>query len=183
MARVIANRLRPWLVDLLQSRQHCSVQGNTVLEAIATVKEAVVYVEINNALCILSLDFKVTFDNISHSYLFTMLKACGFTEGFQQRIKAMNEVATSSMQISGRITNPTPIRYSIRQGCPLSMQFFAICLNPLICILDERLPGTQTGRRNKETNVLAYADVTIIVTSPADIQPIREAMRRYQAAS
>ena len=76
MARIIANRLRPWLVDLLQPSQHCGVQGNTVLDAIAAVTEAVAYAETtNNALCILSLDFKAAFDNISHTYLFTMLKA------------------------------------------------------------------------------------------------------------
>jgi hypothetical protein len=52
------------------------VQGNTVLETTADVREVVAYAETrNNALCILSLDFKEAFDNIPHSYLFTMLKA------------------------------------------------------------------------------------------------------------
>jgi hypothetical protein len=64
------------------------------------------------------------------------------------------------------------------------MQLFALCLNPLPCILDERFTGIQIGRRSKKTTVVAYADdVTIFVTSPADIQLIREAIRCYQAAS
>jgi hypothetical protein len=76
MAWIIANRLRPWLLDLLQPSQHCGLQRKAVLEAIAPVTEAVAYTETtNNALCILSLDFKASFDNISHSYLFTTLKA------------------------------------------------------------------------------------------------------------
>ena len=185
MERIIANRLRPWLVDLFQPSQHCSLQGNAVLEAIAAVREAVVYAETtNNALCILSLDFKAAFDNISHSYLFKTLKAYGFSEGFQQRFKSMYEGSTSSVQINGHISSPVPIRCSLRQGCPLSMQIFALCLNPLPCILDERLTGIQRGRRRKKTTVVAYADdITIFVTSPVDIQLIREAMRCYQAAS
>jgi hypothetical protein len=49
------------------------------LDAIAAVREAVAYAETNNALCILSLDFEAAFDNISHTYLFKMLKAYGFS--------------------------------------------------------------------------------------------------------
>jgi hypothetical protein len=56
MPQIIGNRLRPWLIDLLQPSQHCGVQGNTVLETTAAVREAVAYSETtNNALCILSL--------------------------------------------------------------------------------------------------------------------------------
>jgi len=51
-------------------------------------------------------------------------------------------------------------------------------------MLYESLSGIQIGYRSKKTTVVAYADdVTIFVTSPADIQPIKEAIRCYQAAS
>ena len=185
MAWIIANQLCPWLVDLLQLSQHCGMQGNTVLEAIAAVREAVAYAETtNNALCILSLDFKTAFDNIAHSYLFTLLKTYGFSEEFQQCIKSMYKGATSSMQINGHISSPIPIQCLMQQGCPLRMQLFALCLNPLLYMLDERLTGIQIRCHSKKTTVVAYADdVTIFVTSPADIQPIQEAIRCYQSAS
>ena len=185
MAWIITNQLCPWLVDLLQMSQQCSVQGNIVLEAIAAVRETVAHAETtNNALCILSLDFKTAFDNIAHSYLFTLLKTYGFSEEFQQCIKSMYKGTTSSVQINGHISSPIPIQCSIRQGCPLSMQLFALCLNPLLCMLDEKLTGIQIGLRSKKTTVVAYADnFTIFVTSPADIQPIQEAIRCYQAVS
>ena len=63
LARIITNRLRPWLVDRLQLSQHSGVQGNAVLEAIA-VREAVACAETTNtAQCILSQLLKVAFDN------------------------------------------------------------------------------------------------------------------------
>jgi hypothetical protein len=161
------------------------VQSNTVLEAVAAVRVAVAYAETTNkALCVLSLDFRAAFDNSSHSYLFAMLKAYGFSEGFQKRIKSMYEGATSSVLVNGHKSSPKPIPCSIRQGCPLSMQLFALCLNPLLCELDARLPGIKIGRNSKKTTVIAYADdVTILVTSLTDIHLIREAIRNYQAAS
>ena len=51
-------------------------------------------------------------------------------------------------------------------------------------MLGERLNRIQLRRRSKKTTVGAYADdVTIFVSSPADIQLIREALTCYQAAS
>jgi hypothetical protein len=109
MARIISNTLPPWLADLLQPSHHCGVQGNTVLDAIAAVREVVAYAETTkNALCIPSLDFKAAFDNISHKYLFKMIKAYGFSERFQQQIKSMYEDATSSVQINGHISSSIP---------------------------------------------------------------------------
>ena len=149
MLQIIANRLHPLLIDLLQPSQHSGVQGNTVFETTAAVREAMAYAETtNNALCILSLDVKQASGNISHSYLFTMLNAYGFSEGFQQRLKSTYEGA-SSEQMNGCISSPIPIRCSIKPGCPLGMKLIALCLTPLLSILDEKLTGIQIGRRSK----------------------------------
>ena len=59
MARIIASRLHPWLPELLHPSQHCGVQGKTILDVIATVRETVAYAETTNkGICILSLDSK-----------------------------------------------------------------------------------------------------------------------------
>ena len=118
----------------------------------------------NNALCILSLDFKAAFDNTSHTYLFTMLKAYGFSDEFQQRIKTMYEGATSSVQINGHISSSIPIQCSIRQGCPLSVQLFALCLNP----------PTMHARREAKWN-LAKGRYTL-VTLPRNVTPYRDSV-------
>jgi hypothetical protein len=90
LARIIANRLRPWLAELLKPSQHCGLRGNTVFEAVAAVREAIAYAEVTNApLCFVTIDFKEAFDKISHSYLFAMLRAYGFSERFPQRIQRM----------------------------------------------------------------------------------------------
>jgi hypothetical protein len=166
MARIIANRLHPWLTEMLHPSQHCGAQGNTILDTIATVREAVAYAQsTKKALCIVSLDFKAAFDKISHIYLYKMLQVYGFSERFQKRIKSLYEGATASVQINGHISSPIPIKCSIRQGCPLSMQLYDLCLNPLLCMLDEKLNGIRLRHRSKKTTVVAYADdVTILVT-------------------
>jgi len=94
VARIIANRIRPMLTELLQPSQYCGMPGNTIFEAETTVREAIAHVEVKRApLCLLSLDFRKAFDRISHTYLFTILRSYGFSDRFIDRIKCMYENA------------------------------------------------------------------------------------------
>jgi hypothetical protein len=68
LARVLAKRLESCLPHLIHPGQHCGVIGRSILEATATIRDAIAYAETHNTkLCILSLDFKDAFDNISHT--------------------------------------------------------------------------------------------------------------------
>ena len=105
------------------------------------------------------------------------MESHGFSTGFIERIKMMYENATSGIQINGHISAPIPTQCGGRQGCHLSMILFALCLNPLILYLDERLQGLRVHWRQKKTTVVAYADeVSILVTLPEDVRVINEAI-------
>jgi hypothetical protein len=81
-------------------------------------------------MCILSLDFREAFDNISHDYLFKMLEIYGFSNRFQRCIQDMYENATSAVHVNGCRSGKFNIKYSVKQGCPLSMKLFALCIDP-----------------------------------------------------
>ena len=133
LAWIIANRIRRWINDLLRPSQHCGVQDNNTLGAISAITDTIAEAELTHTpVCILSLDFKGVFDNIAHSYLFAMLESYGFNSKFRHRLMRMYSNATSSIQVKGHISSPIPIKYSVRQGCPLSMLLFTMCLNPLL---------------------------------------------------
>jgi hypothetical protein len=116
--------------------------------------------------------------------MFALLKEYGFGEQFQKRIRRMYENAKSTVQINGYRSGPIPIRSSVRQGCPLSMLLFALCLNLLLRTLENRLTCIRFGRCGPKTTVVAYADdVTLFVTSPDDVPIIQDALHCYEAAS
>jgi hypothetical protein len=53
VARIIARRLRTLLKRHLHSTQYCGVPGNSILEAVATVRDTMAYAEqMNNPLCV-----------------------------------------------------------------------------------------------------------------------------------
>jgi len=58
---------------------------------------------------------------------------------------------------------------------------FALCINPLLKILDKNLTGVLLGRSGPSKTAIAYADDdTIFGTKPAGFRVIREAVRRYK---
>ena len=64
------------------------------------------------------------------------------------------------------------------------MILYAMCLNPLLCTLENSLRGVRIGRHRARTSAVAYADdVTIFVTAPTDIRKLQEAIYCYEAAS
>ena len=161
------------------------VPGNTIIDAMATVRDTIEYAESRSIpLCVLSLDFKNAFDRIAHSYLFQTLQGYVIGNAFIAGMKRMYEGATSSVQINGHQYGPIPIRCAVWQGCPMSMALYALCLHPFLRLLDLKLPGVRIGRRTRPTSFVAYADdVTIFVTSAADFAIIEEAIRLYERLS
>ena len=132
-------------------------------------------------LCVLTLDFQHTFDRISHHYLFQISHGYGISEWFIDRLHALYENATASVQINGTLTGPIPIQSAVRQGCPL---------HDTICPLPAP-PSSHTRRqpaghldRSTRPPVVAYADdVTVLVTEPCDFAIIHEAVRCYEKAT
>jgi hypothetical protein len=90
LAHIVATRQRSTLPEVLHQSHHCGFPGNTIFDAVATVRDAIAYVELTHApLCILSLDFRAAFDRISHTYLFRMLHRYGYSERFIAIINSM----------------------------------------------------------------------------------------------
>ena len=116
------------LEEHLRTSQFCRVPGNSIIEAVSIVREAVAHAEVTDTpLCVLTLDFREAFVRIAREYLFTISKSYGTSPWFIDRIKDLYENATASIQINGKLAGPIPIQCAIRQGCPLSMLLYTLC--------------------------------------------------------
>jgi len=156
-----------------------------LLKAVATIRDVIAYAETSQTpLCVISLDFQAAFDRISHQYLEETLRACGFKESFVRRIMGLYRNATSEIHINGFRSNSIPVKRSIRQGCPLSMLLYAICINPLLQTLVEEITGVKTGNGRPGIATVAYADeITIFLTRPEEIPKLQQILDTYQKAS
>ena len=185
LARVIANRMQPIIQDRIHSLQHCGGQGTSIFDAVATIRDAIAHSEITRKpLCVIAIDFQAAFDRVSHRYMERALQAHGFDDTFTQRIMGLYRNATSEVQINGFRSNCFPINCSIRQGCPLSMMLYALCINPLLHKLEEALNGVRIRRRSPTTAVVAYADdVTVLLTDRDEAQTLQDVLGTYENAT
>jgi hypothetical protein len=124
------------------------------------------------------------FDNISHEYLFKMLEMYGFSNRFQRCIQDTYGNATPAVHVNGCRSGKFTIKCSVRQGCPLSMQLFALCIDPLLYAIDETLKGIRIGRGDNRRAVIVYANgITLLLTSPDEIPKLQEILDKYTSAS
>jgi hypothetical protein len=146
LARIMARRLTPVLEEQISSSQYCSVPGKSILEAVSVLRDVAVHAELTRTpMCILSFYFRSVFDCISHQYLFQILAGYGISEWFIDRVRSVYKNATASLQINGALEGHIPIQSAIRQGCPLSMALYALCVHPLLRTLENRLTGVSIG--------------------------------------
>jgi hypothetical protein len=162
----MASCLRQVLQDHLHTSEYWGVPVNWILDAISLVRDAIAYSEkTGSPLFALSLDFQNASERITHHYLFHILQRQGISNWFIERLQALNENATASVQFNGTLAGPITILSAVRQGCPLIMVLYALCLHPLLRTLEETLPGIQLGRHWRSVPVIAYADdVTVLKT-------------------
>lgn len=174
LARIMARRLRPIMEDHLRSSQFCAVRGYSILDAVATARDAITYTEVTGTLlCVLTLDFESAFDRISHRYMFDILRRYGISRWFVDRIRTLYDGSLASVQINGTLKGHIPIHCAVRQGCPLSIVMYALCLHPLLRTLENSLPGIHIRGTARSSAVVAYADdVTVLVIQSDDFDTI-----------
>jgi len=170
------------MADQLQYTQFCGVPGNSILDAASQFRDIITHAEnTGTPLCILTLDFHNAFDRIAHEYLFHILQSYGIRQKFIDLLRAMYSEVTASVQINDTLAGPRPIQCGVRQGYPLSMVLYALCLHPLLSTLDHSLQEPKVGRRKRCRPVLAYADdVTVFVTHPAEFVTIRQTIQCFE---
>lgn len=80
---------------------------------------------------ILSLDQEMAFDRVDHSYLFLVLRAFGFGEGFYSRVTLLYQGVQCLVKMGAGLSWPIPVHRGIRQGCPISGQLYSLAIEPL----------------------------------------------------
>jgi len=117
MKMIIAERLKPYLTEILHQNQYCRIQGKTVFEGVAAIRDVIDHAEITRKpLCVVFIDFSEAFDNISHENLQKVLHSHAFSESFIRRIMHLYNKATSKILVNGFRTWQIRIKRSVRQG-------------------------------------------------------------------
>jgi len=81
--RIIADRLRTRMEEVLHHIQYCWRNDKSIYDAVATVRDIIGYAEdTQKPIFLLSIDFNDAFDKISHTFLLHILREYGISDTF-----------------------------------------------------------------------------------------------------
>ncbi len=181
LAKVLANRLKKVLPEIITTNQAYSIIGREITDTVSNIRDKISYmIESKKEGYMVSIDLEKAFDRVEHDFLFELLEQFGFGDKFIKWIRALYKDAISFVKCNGFMTDVFSITRSIRQGCPLSALLYSIVAEPLGLAIaeDENIKGVGFGGMEKEQKIYQYADDTTLILK--DTESIKGAMGKIQ---
>ena len=150
---------------------------------------------------ILDLDFIAAFDLMTFEWVSKVLQAKGASEAAVSRIAHLYKDCITIPVVNNILGRPlSNIRGNLRQGCPGSMGWFGIAIDPLLIYLEKRLTGipicslptsgpslidgTIPQPTTERYTVFGYADdVKPAVTTMAEFELVDQAAKLFELSS
>ena len=105
-ARILANRLKMTINDVLYDTQYSAVTGRNILDATAALLFIITAgTRTNRGICLMALDFSRAYDNISHTYLQGLLTKYNYGDGIKRAVLSIYANAQSRIAINGHFTS------------------------------------------------------------------------------
>ena len=187
VSKVLCNRLRRVMVELIGPEQACAVPGRSVQDQLHLIRSLSEYVnEIGSPCGLVNLDQAKAFDRVSHRYLFRVLERFGLGPTFRHWVRTLYESATTRILVNGTVTKAFPLGRSVRQGCGLSPLLYVLSVEPLTRRLCQcpRIRGLHMPGRSREVKVVQYADdITVVIRDVTSIDGILDVTSEFRRAS
>ena len=185
LTKVIVNRLKPFLQNIIHKDQTYCIPGRTIHHNIHLLRDTICLANMENTpLALINIDQMKAFDRVNHQYLFQLLKNYNFGPFFRSLIGLVYSDPVFLVKVNNFLSSARPFARGLRQGCSLSAALYALALEPLLNMLrvSQQIEGLVLSDHN--IKISAYADdVTLIVTSNSAWTSIAKTFSRYEAAS
>lgn len=191
ISKIIANRLKHTLPDIIALNQSAFVKGRLLIESLLLATELVkdYHKDSISRRCFLKIDISKAFDSVQWSFLLKNLEAMNFPSKFIHWIKLCITTASFSVQANGELAGYFQSEWRLKQGCALSPYLFVICMDVLSKLLDKSAQRNQIGYHPKCKNMglthISFADDIMVFTdgSLRSIEGIIEAFDYFAKVS
>ncbi|XP_031105286.1 uncharacterized protein LOC116010151 [Ipomoea triloba] len=171
MAKMIANRMKPLLGDVISDSQSAFIPNRLITDNILIAAEVGHY--LNRKQCgavgwgALKLDMAKAYDRVEWSFLRKMLLAIGFSVEWVDLVMLCVTTVSYNFLVNGTNAGQVTPTRGIRQGDPLSPYLFIICAEGLSLLLQQAeargdFHGCRVARGAPPVSHLFFADDSLL---------------------
>ncbi|KAL0387637.1 UNVERIFIED_CONTAM: putative mitochondrial protein [Sesamum radiatum] len=193
-SKTLANRLKPFLHNIVSESQSAFVSNRLVTDNILVSFEVNHYLKNKRGgkecFAALKLDMSKAYDRVEWSFLKAMLDKLGFDKRFVSLVFQCISTVSFSFVLKGEQFGRIIPKRGLRQGDPLSPYLFILCaeaLSRLIHAKENRglIKGVKISGKAPRVSHLIFADNTIIYcqATKESLSCIKEVLWLYEAAS
>ncbi|CAA7034130.1 unnamed protein product [Microthlaspi erraticum] len=170
ISKIIANRLKKILPDLISLNQSAFIKDRLLVENLLLATELVkdYHKHSISSRCAINIDISKAFDSVQWSFLLNTLSAMNLPATFIHWISLCITTATFSVQVNGELAGFFRSARGLRQGRSLSPYLFILSMNVLSKILDKAASDRVIGYHPRCQNVglthLSFADDIMVLT-------------------
>ena len=161
MTKILANRLKYILLDIISKEQNCSIPNRTIFENLFLIRDIITYTkQKNNYFYLLQIDQEKAFDKIDRAFLYKTMEKMGFSPLFINFLKILYKQNTSMIINNGFLSPQVSLQRGLRQGCPLSLPLYVIQgqITKINIKNDTNIAGINIPNQKEETRISQYAD-------------------------
>ncbi|CAN0905660.1 LINE-1 retrotransposable element ORF2 protein [Linum grandiflorum] len=170
ISKVLANRLRYVLPELIDASQSAFIQGRLIGDNILLAHEMLRTYSRPNVTprCAIKVDLMKAFDSIEWPFLLDVLAAMRFPPIFVGWIRECLVSAKMSVCLNGTLCGYFSARKGLRQGDPISPYLFVICMEVLSCLFAAsaraKIYSMHPQCQGTQLTHLGFADDLIVFT-------------------
>ena len=194
IAKVLSNRLKAMLPQIIAENQSAFLSKRLITNNILVAFEIMHYLnnksEGKESFMVIKLDMSKAFDRVEWGFVEAVMEKLGFHERWIGLIMHCITTVTYSVLING-----TPYGYisptrGLRQGDPLSLYLFILCVEGLSSLFNQAirtrvLSGISISRGCPSVSHLFFANDSLLFykASSQECHKLTEILTRYEAAS
>ena len=160
----IANRLKPFLNNIISESQTGFLSGRNIGESTRLIYDVMFATEKYDIPGLLMLiDFEKAFDSVSWKFLYNVLHFYGCGQGFINWIKLFNSNIKASVIQCGTLSDSFDIKRGNRQGDPISSFLFIMCADILTLLVENNQNIKGIYINNEQFKISQFADDTTLL--------------------
>jgi hypothetical protein len=130
VTKILANRLGPYLQDLVAAKQCAFIRGRSIHDNFMLVQQSIKFLHKRRiSSLLLKLDISKAFDSVSWAFLLEILTHLGFGPVWRNLISNLLFTSSTQVLLNGSPGNHIFHRRGLRQGDPLSPMLFVLVMD------------------------------------------------------